>query len=77
MIEVAVALIGSVGLIGAAIVTAVFGKKLNETHKQVTQNSHQNDRPTVLDLISEVRDEQRETNNLLHRHLEWHIRSGK
>lgn len=72
MIQIVGALIAAVAAIAAAWITAAQGRKISETHKQVSENSHRNDKPTVLDLISEMRDEQRETQHLLIRHLEWH-----
>lgn len=78
-------------LLGAAIIAAVAslattlikernqGKKIKEIHKQVSENSHANDKPTVLDLIADVREEQRlqriaqnATHDLLVKHIVWH-----
>lgn len=71
--EVIVAIIGAVALITSTVIQVRNGKKISETHKQVSVNSHSSEKPTVLDLISELRDEQRDTNRLLVNHLEWHL----
>lgn len=76
MIEVATALIASVTAILVAII-ARDRKKVAETHKQVSQNSHQNEKPTILDLIADLRDEQRRTNAVIIDHLEWHMEDKK
>lgn len=73
MTGIIAALIAAAASIVVAVLTLKQGSKINETHKQVSQNSHANDKPTVLDLISELRDEQRETNKALRRHFEWHL----
>lgn len=77
MIQIAAALIAAMAAVTAAWITAAQGRKITETHKQVSENSHRNDKPTVLDLISELRDEQRETKQLIIRHLEWHSKGEK
>lgn len=77
MTTIVVALIAAAASIIAAAITAKQGKKITETHKQVSENSHKNDKPTVLDLIAEVREEQRETNRLIVNHINWHLEDKK
>lgn len=71
MIQIVCTLIAAIAAITAAWVSAIQGRKISETHKQVSENSHQNDKPTVLDLISELRDAQRDTNNRVGRIEEY------
>lgn len=77
MTAIAVALIAAVSSIIVAVMTAKQNHKINETHKQVAENSHKNEKPTILDLIADVRDEQRRTNAVLIDHLEWHAGDNK
>lgn len=77
MTAILVALIAASASILVAVMTAKQNGKINETHKQVSENSHKNDKPTVLDLISELRDEQRRTNAVIIDHLEWHVEGKK
>lgn len=72
MTEIVVAVIGALAAITAACISQKQSKKIAHIRKQVSENSHFNDPPTVLDLISDLRNEQRETNRMLVRHLEWH-----
>lgn len=71
------AIIAAAAAIASAVVTARQDKRIRETHKQVSENSHKNEKPTVLDLISELRDEQRRTNAVIIDHLEWHVEGEK
>jgi flagellar motor component MotA len=71
------AIIAAVASLASAGITAKQNKAIKETHKQVSENSHKNDKPTVLDLISELRDEQRRTNAVIIDHLEWHVEEKK
>lgn len=71
--EIVVAVIGGLFLLASVAIQAKMGKKVNETHKQVSENSHKNEKPTVLDLIAELRDEQRVTNRLVVNHINWHL----
>lgn len=71
--DIVVALIAAIAAIASAVIAKKQDGKINETHKQVSENSHKNEKPTVLDLIAEVRDEQRRTNAVLIDHLEWHV----
>lgn len=75
--EVVLALIAAGGAVMAAYVSSRQTKKINETHKQVSENSHKNEKPTVLDLIADLRDEQRRTNAVIIDHLEWHMEDKK
>lgn len=75
--DLIVAIIAACTSLTVAIMTIRQNVKINETHKQVSQNSHKNDKPTVLDLIAEVREEQRATNQLIVRHIEWHLDEEK
>lgn len=77
MIEIVAALIAAAAAIAAAVITKKQDGKINETHKQVSENSHKNEKPTVLDLIAELRDEQRRTNAVIIDHLEWHVEGKK
>lgn len=77
MIEIVAALIAAAAAIVAAVITRKQNWKIDETHKQVSENSHKNEKPTVLDLISELRDEQRRTNAVIIDHLEWHVEGKK
>lgn len=71
------ALIAAIASLATAALTAAMGKKISETHKQVSENSHKNDKPTVLDLIAEVREEQKATNRLIVEHIAWHLEDSK
>lgn len=73
MTVIVAALIAAAAAIIAAIIPLTQSKWIKETHKQVSENSHKNDKPTVLDLIAELRDEQRRTNAVIIDHLEWHV----
>jgi hypothetical protein len=73
MTAIFVALIAALASISAALISARQGKKISETHKQVSVNSHSSDKPTVLDMISDLQGEVRETNTLLTRHIAWHL----
>lgn len=75
--EIIAAAIAAVALIVSTLIPLKYGKKISETHKQVSVNSHASDKPTVLDLISEVRDAQRDTNRLIVNHLIWHAEEKK
>lgn len=61
----------------AAWVSARQGKKISETHKQVSENSHRNAKPTILDVLSDVQAEQRRTNALIVNHIAWHLQGDK
>lgn len=74
---ISAAIIAALASLVSAVITARQGKQIKETHKQVSENSHKNEKPTVLDLISELRDEQRRTNAVIIDHLEWHVEGEK
>jgi flagellar basal body-associated protein FliL len=88
VIAITVALIAAASSIIVAIMTAKQNGKINETHKQVTVNSHSSANPTVLDLISDVKEEQvrvrvelsdhkQAVSEAIERHLEWHLGEKK
>lgn len=77
MTAIVVALIAAVASIVAAAITAKQDRKISETWRQVNENTHKNDQPTVLDLISEMRDEQRETNKRVGRIEEYIFSQAK
>jgi len=75
-------LLGAALIAAAASITTAWmkgrqGKQIKEIHKQVSENSHKNDKPTVLDLIAEVREEQKATNQLIVKHIAWHLEDKK
>lgn len=55
--SVVVATIAASGAVVNTIIAAGQGRKLDETHKQVTVNHHSSQTPTVLDRIDDVRQE--------------------
>lgn len=63
--QIITAVIGAIGLTAAAIVTAHFGRKINETHRTLTTNHHSSAQPTVRDELSDLR-------KMLNKHLEDH-----
>lgn len=73
MEAIIVAAIAAIGSVVSVYLTKRQDKKINETHKQVTVNSHSSATPTVLDLIAEVRDEQKRTNDRIESHIIWHL----
>lgn len=75
MTAIVAALIAALAAITSAVITAKQNFKINETHKQVSENSHKNSPPTVLDLLSDVKDEQARTNARLEEHIYWHLDS--
>lgn len=75
MTAIFVACIAALASIISAVIAKKQNKKIDETHKQVTVNSHSSDTPTVLDLINDLRDEVRDTNKLVVNHIIWHLNS--
>lgn len=45
--------------------------KVDETHKQVTENHHTNDQPTVLDRIDDVGTDMKALTRVMDEHLRW------
>lgn len=77
MTVIIAALIAAGASIIVAILTLKQNSKINETHKQVSENSHKNSQPTILDLIADVREEQRETNKRVGRIEEFIFSQAK
>lgn len=49
------AIVSGVFAIMGTVVTWVLGKKINETHRQVTVNHHSSENPTILDQLSDIK----------------------
>lgn len=50
----------------------IMNKRIKETHKQVTENHHSSETPTILDLLDLIREDGRETHAMLIDHIQWH-----
>lgn len=59
MVAITVAVIAAISSVITAVVTVRLGPKVRHTHKQVTENHHSNEQPTILDLLSDLRSEMR------------------
>lgn len=72
-------LVAAIAALSALANTAMMhrqGKKVDETHKQVTVNHHSSEEPTVLDRIDDVRTEVvglRGEVNTLHTQFNSHV----
>ncbi len=62
------AAVSSVGIIVVGLLQLRTHKKVNETHHQVTANSHKSKEPTILDRLDDL-------SNKLDKHLEDHARN--
>lgn len=57
----------------APAILIILQKKIKESHHALTANHHESDNPTILDLLDDLRDGVRATNEKLDRHIEWHL----
>jgi hypothetical protein len=67
---VIVAIVGGLLNLLTAVVVILLGKKVGETHRQVTVNHHSSEKPTILDELSNIK-------SLLLEHLAWHDKKDK
>ena len=65
--SVQAAAVSSIGLVAVALLQLRTHKKVQETHHQVTTNSHSSKTPTVLDRLDDL-------SKKLDAHLEDHAR---
>lgn len=47
--------------------------KVRDIHRETTENSHKNETPTIKDVLDDIQKSQRETHELIVRHIAWHL----
>jgi hypothetical protein len=57
MAVVLAACVTAIASVCVAFITRHHGRKIHETHKQVTVNGGLNDPPTILDKLADIKDE--------------------
>lgn len=46
--------------------------KFKEIHRETTVNHHSSSAPTIKDMLDDIKATQKETRDLIVRHIEWH-----
>lgn len=47
--------------------------KFHEMHRQTTVNHHSSENPTIKDTLDDIQKSQKETHELIVRHIAWHL----
>lgn len=73
MTAIIAATVAALASIIVAYIQVKDRSKIRDIYRETNENSHKNESPTLKDLLDEVITNQKDTHDLIVRHIAWHL----